>query len=358
MILRQLAEQRPDARQRAGRLPAVRPVHREPAGRGAGQGRPARAPGRSRGRPRQHPRPHRQGRRRDRRARTAAAAATSPRCCRTGASATCAASPTLLRASPTTSRTSSTHHRHRAGRRTVRLGGREELMSAPATTTAVDAGGGLSHKQILTILSGLILGMFLAALDQTIVSTAIRTIGDDLHGLSVQAWVTTAFLITSTIATPLFGQAVRHLRPQAVVHARDHDLHPGLGAVRRSRTRCTSSPRSARSRASAPAACSRWRSRSSATSSRRVSAPGTRATSWRSSPPRRCSARSSAASSPARPVDPRHLRLALDLLHQRPDRHPRAGRRRRRCSSSTTPAAITASTGAAPARWSSGSSRC
>jgi EmrB/QacA subfamily drug resistance transporter len=66
--------------------------------------------------------------------------------------------------------------------------------------------GGLSHRQIMTILSGLMLGMFLAALDQTIVSTAIRTIGDDLNGLSVQAWVTTAFLITSTIATPLFGK--------------------------------------------------------------------------------------------------------------------------------------------------------
>ena len=77
-------------------------------------------------------------------------------------------------------------------------------MTAPAP--AVSSGGDLSHKQIMTILSGLILGMFLAALDQTIVSTAIRTIGDDLNGLSVQAWVTTAFLITSTIATPLFGK--------------------------------------------------------------------------------------------------------------------------------------------------------
>jgi EmrB/QacA subfamily drug resistance transporter len=38
------------------------------------------------------------------------------------------------------------------------------------------------------------------------VSTAIRTIGDDLHGLAAQAWVTTAFLITSTIATPLYGK--------------------------------------------------------------------------------------------------------------------------------------------------------
>jgi len=67
-------------------------------------------------------------------------------------------------------------------------------------------GGELSHRQILTILSGLMLGMFLASLDQTIVATAIKTIGNDLHGLSAQAWVTTAFLITSTIATPLFGK--------------------------------------------------------------------------------------------------------------------------------------------------------
>src|ERR1700721_4557531 len=66
--------------------------------------------------------------------------------------------------------------------------------------------GALSHRQILTILSGLVLCMFLAALDQTIVSTAIKTIGNDLHGLAAQAWVTPAFLITSTIAAPLFGK--------------------------------------------------------------------------------------------------------------------------------------------------------
>lgn len=64
----------------------------------------------------------------------------------------------------------------------------------------------LNHRQIMTILTGLLLGMFLAALDQTIVSTAIRTIADELHGLDVQAWVTTAYLITSTIATPLYGK--------------------------------------------------------------------------------------------------------------------------------------------------------
>jgi EmrB/QacA subfamily drug resistance transporter len=64
----------------------------------------------------------------------------------------------------------------------------------------------LSHRQILEVLAGLMLGMFLAALDQTIVASAIRTIGDDLHGLSMQAWVTTAYLITATISTPLYGK--------------------------------------------------------------------------------------------------------------------------------------------------------
>jgi EmrB/QacA subfamily drug resistance transporter len=75
-----------------------------------------------------------------------------------------------------------------------------------AAPPATDHDGGLTHRQILTILTGLMMGMFLAALDQTIVSTAIRTIADDLHGLSVQAWVTTAYLITSTLATPLYGK--------------------------------------------------------------------------------------------------------------------------------------------------------
>src|SRR6476646_363811 len=65
---------------------------------------------------------------------------------------------------------------------------------------------GLTHKQISTILIGLMAGMFLAALDQTIVSTSIRVIGDDLGGLSLQAWVTTAYLITSTVTTPLYGK--------------------------------------------------------------------------------------------------------------------------------------------------------
>ena len=68
------------------------------------------------------------------------------------------------------------------------------------------AEGTFTHRQILTILSGLMLGMFLAALDQTIVAASIRTIADDLQGLDMQAWATTAYLITATITTPLYGK--------------------------------------------------------------------------------------------------------------------------------------------------------
>ena len=78
-------------------------------------------------------------------------------------------------------------------------------MSTEASP-AVSSPAGLTHKQIQTILLGLMAGMLLAALDQTIVSTSIRTIADDLHGLSAQAWVTTAYLITSTVTTPLYGK--------------------------------------------------------------------------------------------------------------------------------------------------------
>jgi EmrB/QacA subfamily drug resistance transporter len=64
----------------------------------------------------------------------------------------------------------------------------------------------LTHRQILLIFSGLMLGMFLAALDQTIVATALPTIVNDLHGLNHISWVVTAYLLTSTVSTPLYGK--------------------------------------------------------------------------------------------------------------------------------------------------------
>lgn len=76
--------------------------------------------------------------------------------------------------------------------------------TAPDTSTAPDleVQAPLTHRQIVTILTGLMMGMFLAALDQTIVASAIRVIADDLQNLQGQAWATTAYLVTSTIVTP------------------------------------------------------------------------------------------------------------------------------------------------------------
>ncbi|MGC8480723.1 MAG: MDR family MFS transporter [Acidimicrobiales bacterium] len=63
-----------------------------------------------------------------------------------------------------------------------------------------------SHKEILLIFVGLMVAMLLAALDQTIVSTALPTIVGDLHGLTRLSWVVTAYLLTSTASAPLYGK--------------------------------------------------------------------------------------------------------------------------------------------------------
>lgn len=75
---------------------------------------------------------------------------------------------------------------------------------AAAAESAVT--GVMSPRQIKLVLVGLMSGMFLSALDQSVVGAAMRTIGDDLKGQELQAWVTTAYLITSTVATPIYGK--------------------------------------------------------------------------------------------------------------------------------------------------------
>ncbi|MBV9450029.1 MAG: MFS transporter [Streptosporangiaceae bacterium] len=65
---------------------------------------------------------------------------------------------------------------------------------------------GLNRRRILLIIGALMLGMLLAALDQTIVSTALPTIVGDLKGGSHIAWVITAYLLATTVSTPLWGK--------------------------------------------------------------------------------------------------------------------------------------------------------
>src|SRR5712692_1627334 len=80
-------------------------------------------------------------------------------------------------------------------------------------TTTADVGtapGGqpqaIERRRVLLIIGALLLGMLLAALDQTIVATALPTIAGDLHGLSHPSWVVTAYLLASTVSTPLWGK--------------------------------------------------------------------------------------------------------------------------------------------------------
>ncbi len=68
------------------------------------------------------------------------------------------------------------------------------------------AAGYLSHRQILVVMGGLMAGMFLAALDQSIVGVALPKITSELGGLDKLSWVVTAYLLTSTAATPLWGK--------------------------------------------------------------------------------------------------------------------------------------------------------
>ena len=77
-------------------------------------------------------------------------------------------------------------------------------------TAAETAGDGppqaIDQRRVLVIIGALLLGMLLAALDQTIVATALPTIAGDLHGLSHLSWVITAYLLASTVSTPLWGK--------------------------------------------------------------------------------------------------------------------------------------------------------
>lgn len=72
--------------------------------------------------------------------------------------------------------------------------------------TPAPAPAPFTHRQILVIFAGLMAGLFLAALDQTIVATALPTIVGDLGGLEYYSWVVTAYLLCATVCTPLYGK--------------------------------------------------------------------------------------------------------------------------------------------------------
>ncbi|HLZ38223.1 MAG TPA: MDR family MFS transporter [Mycobacteriales bacterium] len=81
----------------------------------------------------------------------------------------------------------------------------DRQTSAPAPAPGSEPAY-LSHRQILVAMIGIMAGMLLAALDQSIVGTALPRIVSELGGLDKLAWVVTAYLLTSTAATPLWGK--------------------------------------------------------------------------------------------------------------------------------------------------------
>lgn len=76
-------------------------------------------------------------------------------------------------------------------------------MQKPPSTTSLDSQPAQSLK---VIMGALMLAILLAALDQTIIATALPIIVSDLNGLSEYSWVATSYLLTSAISTPLYGK--------------------------------------------------------------------------------------------------------------------------------------------------------
>lgn len=78
--------------------------------------------------------------------------------------------------------------------------------SAGIDAAGVTVGTGLSHRQILTVFGGVMAGMFVAAIDQTIVTTSAKTIGEDLGSITSLAWMFTSYSLASTSVMPVAGK--------------------------------------------------------------------------------------------------------------------------------------------------------
>src|SRR5664279_1103360 len=79
-------------------------------------------------------------------------------------------------------------------------------MSVKPKKSKPPAPAPLTHPEIRAVVLGIMLAMFLGALDQTIVATALPTIGRHFANLGDLSWVVTAYLLTATAVTPLYGK--------------------------------------------------------------------------------------------------------------------------------------------------------
>ena len=195
---------------------------------------------------------------------------------------------------------------------------RRRVTTAGDLRMTPDSHGYLSHKQILVVMGGLMAGMFLAALDQSIVGTALPRITSELGGLDKLSWVVTAYMLTATASTPLWGKISdlygrRLLFQIAIVTFLVGSLLAGFS---QNIEQLIALPRH-------PGPRRRWPDVAGARHDRRHH-PAARA---RSLPGllRRGLRYVVRARPGARRLLRRRPRLAVDLLHQRPDRPGRAG---------------------------------
>ena len=183
-------------------------------------------------------------------------------------------------------------------------------------TVEEDPALGLSHREKMEILFAVMLGLFLAALDQTIVGPALPTIATELNGNDLYVWAITIYLLTSTISVPFWGKLSDLYGRKPIFMIGIVIFLDRLGPVRAQSEHGDAHrlPRHPghRRRGTVPGRAGDHR--------RHVHAPGTRQVPG----PVRCRLRDRVHRRPARRRLPdRAGQLALDLLRQHPDRDRR-----------------------------------